>query len=70
VANVQGDRSRDFKYAQHLSNGKWATAKTWTVPAGGKVTVWTPSGTSLSVHYYDGYSVYKKTYALPSKTRC
>jgi hypothetical protein len=70
VANVQGDRSRDFKYAQHLSNGKWATAKTGTVPAGGKVTVWTPSGTSLSVHYYDGYSVYKKTYALPSKTRC
>lgn len=70
VANVRGDRARDFKYAQHLSSGKWAPVKTGTVPAGGKVTVWTPPGTSLAVHYYNGYSVYMKTYAKASTKSC
>jgi hypothetical protein len=70
ITNTRGDRPRDFKYAQHLKNGKWAAVKTGTVQPGGNVTVWTPSGTSLAVHYWNGYSVYMKTYALPSKTRC
>jgi hypothetical protein len=71
VTNVQGDRARTFKYGVYLGSGKWSSAKTATVSAGRKVTVWTPPGKGmLAVHYYNGYSVYMKTYAKASTKRC
>ncbi|MCW2901775.1 MAG: hypothetical protein JWO67_4040 [Streptosporangiaceae bacterium] len=70
VTNARGDRARDFKYGVSLGGGKWGAVKTATVPAAGKVTVWTPPGYTLAVHYWNGYAVYMRTYAKASTKSC
>lgn len=73
ISNVQGDRVRQGKYSSHYPLG----AKGWSKPVWSKDIapksyrdVIVAKGTSLSVHYYNGYGVLLKIYASTSKKAC
>jgi hypothetical protein len=73
VKNVRGDRPRAFKWATNNTNGAkgWSSAK-WSseIAPGATLNFTTGRGSSLAVHYYDGYGKLFKVYAFLPKAAC
>lgn len=68
VTNVRGDRSRSFSY--WVWAGHWTPTAHGNVVAGGHTNLTTVRGSSIAVHYYDGYGALKAAYAKAGTAHC